>query len=58
MYELVIVWSNGDRQTFAGYESREDAWAAEEGFYTAFGAQIAWSGVRPVYIPGEFNGYI
>ena len=58
MFELVIVWSNGDHQLFSGYETREEAEESENNFRMAFGEQIVWSGIRPVLIPGKFNGYI
>ena len=58
MFELVIVWSNGERQVFGGYKTREAAEAAGDGYREAFGEQVAWAGTRPAYIPGEYNGYI
>ena len=45
MWELVIVWSNGDKDVYQ-YGTREEAEEAESGMGTAFGNQIAWTGIR------------
>lgn len=58
MWELVIVWSDGAQTTATGYATREEAEESADGFRMAFGEQVSWAGVRPVYIPGLFNGYI
>lgn len=44
-YELVIVWSTGEKQVFE-YEREELAMQAERGYRRAFGHQISWAGIR------------
>jgi hypothetical protein len=46
MYELVIIWDNGDKDVYE-YPTREEAEKAELGMRIALGNQIAWSCVRP-----------
>lgn len=46
MYELVIIWSNGDKDIYQ-YSTREEAEKAELGMRFALGNQIVWSCVRP-----------
>lgn len=45
MYELVIVWDNGDKDV-STYPSEEKAEKAELNMRTAFGNQIQFSCVR------------
>lgn len=46
MYELVIIWENGDKDVYE-YESREKAEKIGRGYKElAFGDQVAWYGVR------------
>ena len=44
-YELIVIWSDGTKDTY-GYDTREQAYAGARNLYTAFGRQIAWTGVR------------
>jgi len=44
-YELVIIWSNGDKNVYQ-YHTREEAEIGERNMRMANGNQIAWSGVR------------
>jgi len=44
-YELVLIWSTGDKDIYE-YESREDAYAAAENMIVANGTQISWWCVR------------
>ena len=45
MYELVIIWSNGDKDIYT-YPTQNEAENAELGMRTAFGNQISWSCTR------------
>lgn len=45
MYELVIIWTAGDRNIYE-YATLEDATIAGENMRMAFGNQIEWFGVR------------
>lgn len=45
-FELVIIWSNGDKEIWE-YQMEEEAKEVEEGMYVAVGNQISWSCVRP-----------
>lgn len=45
MYELVIIWSTGEKDVYQ-YTTREEAEKAELGMRMAFGNQIEWSGIR------------
>lgn len=46
MYELVIIWENGDKDVYE-YESREKAEEIGRGYKElAFGDQVTWYGVR------------
>lgn len=45
-YELVIVWSNGDKDIYE-YDTKEKATSAGDGMKMALGNQIEWYGVRP-----------
>lgn len=47
-FELVIIWTDGSKDIY-GYNSHEAAEKGECGMRMAFGNQITWSGVRPVY---------
>ena len=44
-YELVVIWSNGDKDIYE-YNSEDKAIEASEGMKVALGNQIAWTGVR------------
>lgn len=44
MYELVVVWDDGQREVHP-YKTEQDARDAERGFRMAFGAQV-WTCVR------------
>ena len=44
MYELIIVWITGEKETFL-YDSDIEAEAAGRGMRKAFGGQISWLGV-------------
>lgn len=45
MYELVIIWDNGDKDVYE-YSTLEEAEKAELGMRTAFGNQIEWTGIN------------
>ena len=45
MYELIIVWITGEKETFL-YDSDIEAEAAGRGMRKAFGGQISWLGVN------------
>lgn len=45
MYELVIIWTDGDKDV-TQYATEEDAEKAELNMKMAFGNQIEWSGIR------------
>lgn len=45
MFELVIVWSTGDKEIYT-YETEQAAETAAENFRIAFGSQVCWTGVR------------
>ena len=49
MYELVIIWINGDKDIWQ-YGDRDSAEKAGAGMEMAMGQQIEWWGVRPVLI--------
>ena len=44
MWVLIIVWVSGEKETYA-YTTKEETEKAELGMRTAFGNQIAWSGI-------------
>ena len=44
-YELIVIWSDGDRETY-GYDTQEQARRAAQNMYTAFGRQIAWTYIQ------------
>lgn len=46
MYELVVIWSNGDKNIYE-YNDRRKAERAGNGMEMAFGNQISWCCVRP-----------
>ena len=45
-YELVVVWSNGDKNIYE-YKDRREAEKAGNRIEMALGNQISWCGVRP-----------
>lgn len=45
MWELVIIWNDGQKETTT-YKTEHDAENAAKGYKTAFGNQIQWAGVR------------
>lgn len=45
MFELVIVWSNGDKEIYS-YKTEEAAEKGAENMKMAFGNQITWAGTR------------
>lgn len=45
MYELVIIWTTGEKETY-GYTTREEAEKAELGMRMVFGNQIQWTGIN------------
>ena len=45
MYELMIIWDSGERETFA-YDTLEEAEKHEREFKMVFGGQIRWSAVQ------------
>ena len=47
MYELIIIWSTGDRNVYQ-FEDRERAEETEKGMRAAFGEQIAWTGINHI----------
>lgn len=46
MYELIIIWSDGDISIYA-YDTERDAENGAVNMRMVFGKQIAWTGVRP-----------
>lgn len=42
MYELIIVWSTGEKEKYT-YKTIEKARAIESGFLMAFGDQVAFT---------------
>ena len=47
-HELVVEWSNGDKNVYR-YRNKELAEKGVGRFRMAFGEQVKWAGVRPVY---------
>ena len=45
-YELVVVWSNGDKNVYSNYPLEEMAENSGKSMKMAFGNQITWWGVR------------
>lgn len=45
MYELVIIWSTGEKEV-CRYDTESRAMEAGEGMQMAFGAQVSWWCVR------------
>ena len=45
MYELIIIWSTGEKEVYQ-YTTREEAEKTELGMRTAFGNQIEWTGIN------------
>ena len=44
MYELIVIWYNGEKEQHT-YDTREEAEERAEGYKKAFGNQISWVGV-------------
>ena len=49
-YELVVVWSTGEKDIFGGYDSKEAAEKCGANMRIALGEQVQWYGARPVFI--------
>lgn len=47
MWELILLWSTGEKQTLL-FETRGRAELAEESIRAACGEQITWSGINRV----------
>ena len=45
MYELVVIWENGDKDVYE-YENEELAIKAGDNMMMALGNQIQWFGIR------------
>ena len=45
MWELVIIWDNGDKDIYE-YNTEHEAENAAQGMRKAFGYQIQWAGIR------------
>ncbi len=45
MFELVVIWENGDKDIYE-YPTEEQALKAGENMALALGRQISWYGVR------------
>ena len=45
MFELVVIWENGDKDVYS-YSTEKDAKSAECGMKKALGKQIQWTCVR------------
>ena len=45
MAELIIIWESGEKETHE-YDTYEKAKEIEQGMKTAFGRQIAWTGIN------------
>ena len=46
MYELVIIWSDGDKAVYE-YDTEQAAENGAANMRRAFGSQIEWAGIRP-----------
>lgn len=54
MWELVIVWAFGeDRTQVFKFETKAETEKAMDAYRMAFGNQVAWAGIRPVYFGGR-----
>lgn len=47
MYELVIIWANGDADVYT-YATEEEAEQGGQNMVMALGSQVEWYGVREV----------
>lgn len=45
MYELIVLWSTGEKDVFE-YETKEDAAKGADNMRMAFGNQIQWTGIN------------
>lgn len=45
MAELIIIWESGEKESHT-YNTQEEARIIEQGYKTAFGNQIAWTGIN------------
>lgn len=45
MYELIIIWADGDKNAYP-YQTEEEARQGERNMRMAFGNQVSWAGVR------------
>lgn len=45
MYELIIVWDNGDKDIYT-YNTQEEAERGADNMRMAFGNQVTWAGTR------------
>ena len=45
MYELVVIWSTGEKEVYT-YHTEDRAEKAAQDMKMAFGSQISWTGVR------------
>lgn len=45
MYELIIIWTDGDKNVYP-YQTEEEARYGERNMRMAFGNQVSWAGVR------------
>lgn len=46
MFELVIIWNDGNKEVYGGYCNYDDAMTAGDNMHMVFGDQIQWYGVR------------
>ena len=46
IYELVIIWENGEK-SIEEFKNEEEAHKAANNYKMAFGHQVTWTGIRP-----------
>ena len=54
MYELIVIWETGEKDTCL-YDTENEAEKAASNYKFAFGNQIAWTGIRPKFVDDYFR---
>lgn len=49
MYELVVIWYNGDKNIYT-YDDRDEAEQAESNIRMAFGEQVSFTCIRTIRV--------
>lgn len=44
MYELILIWETGEKETYI-YNTYEEAQQGANNFKKAFGSQVSWTGI-------------